>query len=290
MLKIDHVTIAGKELSLLENAFAAFGLKTDYGGVHSNGITHMSILGFTDGSYIEFISTVTQKTSPLWNEHISKNGGPCAWAVEVEDINAETERLKELGVSVRGPIYYTRRRPDGVLIEWDLTFLGSGEPGSTLPFLIKDRTKRELRVHPSASLSAEYESGKLLSELLCGIKYVVLGVHDLRETAELFRKVYGWTGWRESRSPYLGAKIAWSPNSPAILASRAGSNWLSNRLAEFGNSPCAFIIATRNMEAASKRFSLGMSEEWVGYKVAWFDQSKLNGTRLGVIDTRKQKQ
>ena len=290
MLKIDHVTIAGKELSLLEKAFAAFGLKTDYGGVHSNGITHMSILGFTDGSYIELISTVTQKASPLWNEHISKNGGPCAWAVEVEDINAETERLKKLGLSVRGPTYYTRRRPDGVLIEWDLTFLGSREPGSTLPFLIKDRTKRELRVHPSPSLSVEYERGRLLSELLCGIGYVVLGVHDLRKTAQLFRKVYGWSYSKEGGSTQLGAQIAWSPRNPAILASPTESDWLLNRLAEFGDSPCAFIITTRDMEAAIRRFNLGMSEEWFGYKVAWFDPSKLNGIRLGVIDSRLQKQ
>jgi hypothetical protein len=282
--------MACKELSLFENAFAALSLKTDYGGVHSNGITHMSILAFTDGSYIEFISTVTQKHSPLWNKYISKNGGPCAWAMEVEDINAETRRMKDLGISVRGPSYYNRRRPDGVLIEWDLTFLGDGEPGATLPFLIRDRTKRELRVRPSASLSTEYENGKRLSDLLCGIGYVVLGVDRLGRFAELFRRIYDWNNWKESRIANWGAKIAWSPNSPAILASPDESNWLSNRLAEFGNSPCAFIIATRDMEAAAKRFGLGKPEEWMGYKVAWFDPRKLNGTRLGVTDAPQQRQ
>ena len=52
-LKIDHVTIAGPELAPMERAFAGVGLVTDYGGPHSNGVTHMAWLGFNDGSYNE---------------------------------------------------------------------------------------------------------------------------------------------------------------------------------------------------------------------------------------------
>src|SRR5437667_9181970 len=114
-LKIDHFTIAGRDLAQLDQLFSNLGMTTDYGGLHSNGITHMSLLGFDDGSYIELISTLeTGKKSPLWNGHISNNGGPCAWAVEVDDIHAEAARIASLGLPVKGPLYYNRKRPDGL--------------------------------------------------------------------------------------------------------------------------------------------------------------------------------
>ena len=67
-LKIDHVTLAGSDLKALEQVFALAGLATDYGGPHSNGITHMSLLGFDDGSYIELISTLEPgQAAPWWD-------------------------------------------------------------------------------------------------------------------------------------------------------------------------------------------------------------------------------
>ena len=78
-LKIDQVTIPGSSLAEMDKAFADIGLTTDYGGPHSNGITHMSLLGFDDGSYIELISSLEpgKKDSAFWGEHIAGNGGPC---------------------------------------------------------------------------------------------------------------------------------------------------------------------------------------------------------------------
>jgi len=85
-LRVDHVTIAGSHLASLEQAFTGVGLKPAYGGPHSNGITHMDLLSFADGSYIELISTLEPgQTSPLWHAHIAGDGGPCAWAVGVDD-------------------------------------------------------------------------------------------------------------------------------------------------------------------------------------------------------------
>jgi hypothetical protein len=89
-LRVDHVTIAGPHLTPLEHAFAGIGLKPTYGGLHSNGITHMAMLSLGDGSYIELISTLEAgQTSPLWRAHIAGDGGPCAWAVEADDVAAE---------------------------------------------------------------------------------------------------------------------------------------------------------------------------------------------------------
>ena len=69
-LKVDHVTIAGSSLPALEEAFTKAGLRPEYGGPHSNGVTHMALLGFDDGSYIELISTLKAGTrAQFWNRH-----------------------------------------------------------------------------------------------------------------------------------------------------------------------------------------------------------------------------
>ena len=66
-MKIDHVSIAWSNLTFLQDAFESVGLKTDYGGVHSSGATHMSLLAFKDGSLhrIDLGSTAGQSLAIL---------------------------------------------------------------------------------------------------------------------------------------------------------------------------------------------------------------------------------
>lgn len=275
-LTIDHVTIAGSTLAALEASFAAIGLTTDYGGPHSNGVTHMSLLGFDDGSYIELISSMQpgQKDNVFWGEHIAGDGGPCAWAVYAEDVAAEAERVRRLGVTVTGPNYYHRRRPDGQLVEWDLAFLGDKGAGATIPFIIKDITPRILRVQPSAAVAGS---------VLTGISQAVIGVESLSETIALFRRLYHWAEPQMVDDVSFGAKLAHFPESHVTLAAPLTHNdWLAMRLARFGESPCAFLIDTANFEAV-QQLDLLPSVDWFGRPAAWFDPAKLNGIRLGLI-------
>jgi hypothetical protein len=98
---IDHAVIAHSDIEWLAEAFEAAGLTTQYGGVHSNGITHNYTVGFDDGSYIELVSTLeSEQTSPWWNDAIQGDAGPCAWALPVKDIETETERIADRDISV----------------------------------------------------------------------------------------------------------------------------------------------------------------------------------------------
>lgn len=269
-------------LAQLEAAFAGLGLATDYGGPHSNGVTHMALLGFDDGSYIELISTIEagRKDTNFWGEHIAHNGGPCAWAVYVEDVAAESARLTQRGVTVSGPHAMNRRRPDGQLVEWDLAFLGEKGAGANLPFIIKDITPRELRVRPSASVTGS--AGR--PALLTGIARVVLGVKDLKQTIALFQHVYGWAGPTINDRPDFGATLASFADTPVILAAPlTGQSWLAERLARFDESPCAFLIGATDFKTAQKQYELIEPTVWFDQQVAWFDPVKLNGTRLGII-------
>jgi hypothetical protein len=277
VLKIDHVTIAGPNLAPLEQAFANVGMATEYGGPHSNGVTHMALLGFADGSYIELISSLQPgvKDAAFWGEHIVNAGGPCAWATQVEDIGAETARLAALGVPVTGPNYYQRRRPDGQLIEWELAFVGEQGVGAVLPFLIKDITPREWRARPSARVQSWVN----------GVARVVLGVENLVAISQLFQHVYGWPSPALQDDPLFGATLAYFAHAPVILAAPLTQNsWLADRLAQFGESPCAYLLGALDLALTGQHFGLSRATNWFGRQVAWFNPALLHGVKLGVVE------
>lgn len=233
-LRIDHVTVAGRDLDRLVDAFSEAGLPVEYGGRHSNGVTHMAIVGFRDGSYIELISTVEPGAeSPWWDGPIRENGGPCAWAVRVDDIEAASADLRDRGVRVDGPSGYERTREDGTLVEWDLTYLGEGDPGSTLPFLISDRTPRERRVQPT---------GDLASSPITGVDTVVLGVADLDAAIGRFETAFDAADPTIGESDDLDAETASFPDLPVVLAEPRGDGLLTDRLAAFGPRPVAYLL------------------------------------------------
>jgi hypothetical protein len=280
-LTIDHVTIAGSSLARLEAVFARAGLATDYGGPHSNRVTHMSLLGFDDGSYIELISFLKagQYETAFWGEQIAGDAGPCAWAVQSMDIVTETNRLANQGITVDGPSYFNRQRPDGELVEWRLTFVGDKTPGATLPFIIQDITPRRLRVRPSDSVAAV--DGE--QPLLTGVKNVVLGVRNLTAAIHLFQIAYPWPAPAVQDDPNFGARLAYFKDSPVVLAKPLQSdNWLSNRLKRFDDAPCAFLLGTNQFSDACQQFDLAGGSGWFGYRTAWFKSDRVDGLRLGI--------
>jgi hypothetical protein len=176
---------------------------------------------------------------------------------------------------VRGPLYLNRQRPDGVLVEWDLAFLGDREPGATLPFLIKDRTPREWRVPPATRLA---EPG------LRGVAMAVLGVEHLDRSVDLFQSVYGWPAPQLDEDAGLGARLAHFPDTPVTLAAAlAESGWLAERLAQYGESPCAFLLGAADVDTVARRFPLAGSGAWFGRHVMWFAPARLKGIRLGLV-------
>jgi hypothetical protein len=259
---VDHAVVAGSDLDALATAFADVGLETEYGGEHSNGVTHNHTLGFADGSYLELISTVEPGLeSPWWNDPIHGDAGPCAWALPVADIGAETDRIESLGVPVEGPAHYTRERPDGVTIEWDLTEVGESL-GATLPFLVADRTPREYRVTESESVAG---SG------LTGIEEVVVGVPDLA-AAERFASFFEVDPPERTDHEGFGATLARLEGAPVTLAAPLSEgSWLADRLDRFGPLPCAYLLGSADPVATAERVDLAGREDWFDGAVRWVD-------------------
>ncbi|OYR87600.1 hypothetical protein DJ72_01250 [Halorubrum distributum] len=273
-LQIDHVTVAGRNLSRLREAFDRAGLDQEYGGRHSNGVTHMSVVGFRDGSYLELISTVDPDgESPWWNAPIRGDGGPCAWAIEVEDIEAVSTDLADRGIAVEGPNPYERVREDGTTVEWDLTTLGEGELGSTLPFLISDRTPRERRVQPT---------GGLAESPIHGIDTVILGVPDIKAAMEKFETAFDMRDPQRGNDRTLSATVASYPDQPVALAEPREEGWLTDRIDKFGPRPIAYLLGSD--EGIPPTFDDVAESSFMDRSVGWLPVTEPVGRRyVGVV-------
>lgn len=254
-LKVDHVTVAGKDLRAMQRALEATGLATEYGGAHSNHATEMALTSFPDGSYLELIAIQPQADPAAvavhaWSKFLEGDAGPCAWAVRPADMAAEVKRLH-----AAQPIRNGRHRPDGVQLEWETAQVGPGN-GTFFPFLIHDFTSRDLRAYPS---------GKPLVTNLTGITKVYLAVRDLDAAIAQFQRAYGLPAPQRQDDASFGAKLAWFSGTPVVLAAPLGKSWLVERLQRFGEAPCAFVLGRPKP----------------GREITWFDSAAL-GWRLGL--------
>ena len=274
VLELDHVSICGSNLDTLRQAFTGVGMTPDFGGLHGNGITQMAMIGFDDGTYLELIAPIKPGVTAGadWAGFMDEDAATCAWAVGTNVLLQEVDRLKKAGIAVTNPEPGSRKRPDGTLLRWNRANVGPGTPGSVLPFIIEDETPRTWRVETSASVSGGPISG---------VENVVLGVSNLDASIALFRKAYGWSEPVIETQKDFG-KLAYFPGEPVILAAATGG-WLATRIGKYGESPVAYLLATRDFAAASKKYNLLGAKTWFGQKVGWFDASKLKGVRLGLI-------
>jgi hypothetical protein len=271
-LKIDHVTAAGGNLKQLQANLSAIGIETVYGGPHSNGATEMALVGFPDGSYLELMAPRTNADTQAldrnpWAKFLKVDGGPCAWAVREKDVAAEAERLRAAGIAVAAPVRNGRQRPDGVRLDWETAQVGAEPNGTFFPFLIHDFTPREQRAFPQ---------GKPLNKDFGGVIKVVIAVRDLEASVKRYSQAYGTPPPLKQVDADFGAHLALLGGVPVVLAQPlTADSWLAQRLVEFGEAPCAFVLAERR-----GRYRAASETRWFGVKTFWFDPRKL-GWRLG---------
>jgi hypothetical protein len=274
-LAIDHVTVAGADLKKMQDALASVGLRSEYGGPHSNRATEMALTSFPDGSYLELIALQKDGdpqaiAAHYWSSLIKGNAGPAAWAVRAANLAGEVERLKAAGVTVTMPSRSGRSRPDGVKLDWETSNIGSEPNGTFFPFLIRDFTPRERRAFPG---------GQPTARDYAGISRVVIAVRDLAAAAARYRHAYDLPEPRRKRDASFGATLMIFPGTPVVLASPSDAkSWIAERLRQFGEGPCAFIL--RSNGSASTRPS-GRISHWFDGDVSWVDLQRL-GWHLGV--------
>jgi hypothetical protein len=229
-LRVDHVTFAGRDLKAMRAEFAAAGIRTEYGGKHTNGLTEMALASFADGSYLELIAAQDPRAgapSHYWGKFIDENAGPCAWAIGVEDLDNSASRLHST-VNASG-----RNRPDGVALKWRSASIGPEAQGTFFPFMIHDETDRALRAYPS---------GKPTMPEWRGIAQVYIAVRNLDKAIGRYQDAFQLTAPRKSFDKAFGGETARFEGTPVVLVT-AHTGWVAERLEKFGEAPCAFLIA-----------------------------------------------
>jgi hypothetical protein len=271
-LKIDHVTVAGRDLKALRAALASAGIPSDYGGPHANHATEMAVTSFADGSYLELIALQTTPDPKAvaahdWSLQIQNDAGPCAWAVRVPDLDVERNRLLAAHIAAGDPERSGRARPDGVQLRWETAQVGDERRGTFFPFLIRDITPREQRVFPS---------GKPTAPDFRGITRVVIATRDLRASVARFRAAYGLPDPVEQDDDAFGARLAVFKGTPLVLAAPINTqSWITDRLNRFGEGPCAFIFGVQKKTALKTPRTT-----WAGAEISWLDSRTL-GWHLG---------
>jgi len=272
VMTIDHVTVCGSDLQRMRSGFAAIGLETAYGGAHANGLTHMALVGFEDGSYIELIAPVaggdSSKASGMmagWMPLMLEDVGTGAWAIRASGIRARVDELRGRRIEVRGPDRGGRAMPDGTRLEWETAVVGPGSAGAMLPFMIEDRTERTLRVRAGSNWLG-----------VRGVAAVVIGVRGFEGAIELFRRAYKWDAAALEEHPEFGARLARFAGTPVILAEAlATGSWLSERLKRFGEGPVGFLLWGSGIESADS--------SWFGKRVLWLEEGNV-GAKVGLIE------
>jgi hypothetical protein len=129
---VDHLVYATPDLEVVHR----MGFALEPGGQHVGRGTRNHLAGLGGGAYLEVIGPDPAQPEPAEPRPfgIDELTGPrlVAWAVRVGDITEVVERARAQGHDPGPVMAMSRRRPDGLLLQWRLT---PPEPG-LLPFLI----------------------------------------------------------------------------------------------------------------------------------------------------------
>jgi Glyoxalase-like domain len=273
-LRIDHITVAGVRLEAMRQAFtSATGLATEYGGRHGNHATEMALTSFPDGSYVELMGIQAEGDAAAiaahdWSKFLKSDAGPCAFAIRAGE-GSLLAKLQSSGIEMKTPARSGRTRPDGTRLEWEITDIGPGVRGGLFPFLIRDVTARENRA---------FVKGEPTTRNALGVAKVVVGVHNLDMAISLYRRAFGLAAPKRQQDAEFGANLAWFEGTPIVLAQPLANDfWLARRVAQYGDSPCAFIL----------RSAGGMTRvdasRWFGSPIKWSKEPQF-GWRLGMED------
>ena len=286
-LDIDHVVFGGTDLDALTDRFERIGLDGQYGGTHADGTTHMRVVPFRDGSYLELIAP-TNATDPTdagyWPARLAADAGPTAWCLRGEDAGEMACEAVRSGFSVHGPTPGGRTTTDGRVLEWDAVVLdgdavdpahgsGTGAAGEALPFVCVDRTPRTWRVPPADAHVAPAS----------GVEAVLLAVEDAGAWTRRFRRLAAIPRPVDVDLPGLDGDAVVFPGTPLVLVEPTPGSDLATRTAELGVGPCGYLLGVDDIEEARRTYPLGETWTVAGRSGAWFEKER--GT-LGVVTER----
>lgn len=181
--QIDHVIVLlPYSLVISPPSWLTSAFTISPGGRHADNRTENRLILFADGSYLELIAFIDDDPKLREGHWWDKEFGVVDWALtnttedqpDVKTINSRLES-KDSRVRYADPVAGGRKRPDGVELQWKVTFPTGIERGA-VPFWCHDVTEREKRV-PISREATQHPSGAL------GISAIKVGLDGERVKA-----------------------------------------------------------------------------------------------------------
>ncbi|TNC19847.1 VOC family protein [Amycolatopsis alkalitolerans] len=149
-MSIDHLVYATPDLERTVAALRARGLALTPGGPHAGRGTRNFLTGLGGATYLEVIGPDPEQPQPEEPRPFGVDALTAprlvAWAARVPSLPGALEAAGRAGYEFSGPVPMSRRRPDGVILDWELAFPPDGD--GLVPFLIDWHDSP----HPAGSL------------------------------------------------------------------------------------------------------------------------------------------
>ena len=154
-MRFDHLVMAARDLDRLVAWFTErSGVTPTPGGAHVGLGTRNALVGLGPTSYIELVAIDAEQPEPAGPRPFGIDGlgdriVVATSAVAVDDLDAAVAEVEASGLDGGTPMAMSRRRPDGVLLEWHLAVPTDPAQAGVVPFSIEWGPTTP---HPAASL------------------------------------------------------------------------------------------------------------------------------------------
>jgi Glyoxalase-like domain len=251
-VRIDHVIVAGRELTQLEAAFTRLGFNVVGGGQHPHLGTRNRII-LLDQGYIELLAIADEQVvSPAVRKRIETAPGWIGFALQSADIVEEAGEMRARGADIRGPKPGRLVAPDGNVRSWQTVTVGSDDLFSAaepVPFLIQHDSggaqhRQELA---GADPILPHPNGARR------LQSVLVATGNLPATEEIFVRDYGVLATKPAADvPILAANARALPLQAAgeriVLAEPLGAGIVNDRLTSAGDGVCCVSVAVADLD------------------------------------------
>lgn len=248
MYKLDHIVHFVSNPEEAMEQMKKQGLHVVVGGKHEQWGTHNALCYF-DSSYIELIGIYDhekfQEASRVpfsLHETYAKNhyeNGLTRVALSTTTIEEDAKKFQQLGFKVIGPERFSRTRPDGSVVSWQLMHVGSDNLQLDLPFFIQWDQPEQQRVQQLQSLGTiqNHPAGPIKIE---EVSFVVSNFNTAHALLKLCH--FETTQTTDTKLKADVFKIH-TPTGTLAFYSPTDEGDVWNMLMERGQSICSIILA-----------------------------------------------
>lgn len=188
LTSLDHIIIGVRDLDAAAHTFShELGLLPSGGGIHPVGGTANRIIVIGD-TYLELIALYKpEEAQESIRQRLEKGEGYLNFVLSSDDIEADSQAIRQRGVLPIGPTPGSLRSADGRSRAWQSVHIEHSDLAQHYPFIIQHDSAGEERRHRLAGWTTPPEHPLGASK----VHSVTLAVEDLDEASRRFAQIYG---------------------------------------------------------------------------------------------------